>query len=422
MTDLFENEQPMAVDYGHLYALSGSTFTPGTPVNDRDLFAGRIDQLEKIGDAVAQTGYHAVLFGDRGVGKTSLANVISNMQMADRHLATCKVTCDASDNFTSLWRKAFQELSVITIQPAFGFTGQDQVGTATLEQSLPDRASPNDVRRLLSQITTTVSILIIFDEFDRLTSKSVTSLMADTIKTLSDSAIEGTILIVGVAESVDTLIENHASVERALVQVALPRMSQAEIGQIIDKGLARLGMTINPKALAELVSLSQGLPYITHLLGLHVARVAIRDERLSIIENDVDKGIKSALDQWQQSIKSSHYKAVLSSQPGNIFPQVLLACALAETDDFGYFTATSIKAPLKQITGKDYDIPSFSNHLKEFSEAKRGAIIERVGQTRRFRYRFVSPLMKPYVVMKGYSDGLLERELLTSQVTQPLPL
>lgn len=87
---------------------------------------------------------------------------------------------------------------------------------------------------------------------------------------------------------------------------------------------------------------------------------------------------------------------------------------MAETDDFGYFTATAVKAPLRSVTEKDYDIPSFSNHLKEFSEEKRGKIIDRVGQTRRFRYRFVSPLMKPYIVMKGFSDGLLNRENLTS--------
>ncbi|MBB3909529.1 nSTAND1 domain-containing NTPase [Sphingomonas desiccabilis] len=401
-------------DFHQLYALAGSTFTPGTPVNDRDLFAGRLDQLSKVSDAVMQLGYHAVLFGDRGVGKTSLSNVISAMKMGGRDLATCKVTCDASDTFSSLWKKAFQDLSVITVQPAFGFGQKDSVGTISLESNISENASPNDVRVVLKSISEVTDVLIIFDEFDRITAKAVTGLMADTIKALSDSAIRSTILIVGVAESVDSLIENHASVERALVQVALPRMSKGEIGQIIDKGLDRLGMKVGKKPREELVTLSQGLPYITHLLGLHVARAALLDARLEIAENDLGDGIKTALDQWQQSIKSAHYKAVLSSQPGNIFQQVLLACAMAETDDFGYFTATSVKAPLRSITGKDYDIPSFSNHLKEFSEVKRGKIIERVGQTRRFRYRFVSPLMKPYVVMKGFSDGLLNRESLTA--------
>ena len=53
------------IDFQQLYGLAGSTFTPGTPVNDSDLFDGRIDQIQKVGDAVTQLGYHAVLFGDR---------------------------------------------------------------------------------------------------------------------------------------------------------------------------------------------------------------------------------------------------------------------------------------------------------------------------------------------------------------------
>lgn len=307
------------VDFQQLYALAGSTFTPGTPVNDRDLFAGRLDQLGKVGDAITQLGYHAVLFGDRGVGKTSLANVISQMQIAGRSLAACKVTCDAGDTFTSLWKKAFQELSVITVQPGFGFTQEDVIGTLSLEQNVPDNASPNDIRRLMAGISGAADILVIFDEFDRIVSPATTGLMADTIKSLSDSGLNCTILIVGVAESVDALIENHASVERALVQVALPRMSKDEIGQIIDKGLERLGMKIDKKPRSELISLSQGLPYVTHLLALHVARSALRDNRLAITEGDLDAGIKGALDQWQQSVKSAHYKAVMSSQPGIYF-------------------------------------------------------------------------------------------------------
>ena len=106
------------VDFSQLHALAGSTFTPGTPVNDRDLFAGRIDQLNKVGDAVTQLGYHAVLFGDRGVGKTSLANMISVMQISGHSLSACKVTCDASDTFTSLWKKMlFKSFPCIRCRP-----------------------------------------------------------------------------------------------------------------------------------------------------------------------------------------------------------------------------------------------------------------------------------------------------------------
>jgi hypothetical protein len=186
-------------------------------------------------------------------------------------------------------------------------------------------------------------------------------------------------------------------------------MSSAEIRQIVNNGVKRLGMRIDSSAMGEIVALSQGLPYITHLLGLHVSRSAIEAERLNITAGDVEKGIKTALDQWQQSIKGAYYKAVMSSQPGNIFREVLLACALTEPDDLGFFSAASVRSPLRDITKKDYDIPNFARHLKEFSEPHRGGVIERTGETRRLRYRFTSPLMKPYIVMRGFSEGLLKR-------------
>jgi hypothetical protein len=51
-----------------LQALSftaGSVFTPGAPINEKDLFAGRREQVENIIDAVSQRGYHAILYGER---------------------------------------------------------------------------------------------------------------------------------------------------------------------------------------------------------------------------------------------------------------------------------------------------------------------------------------------------------------------
>ncbi len=51
-------------------------FTPGAPINSRDLFSGRKKQVDKAISTIFQRGQHAVIFGERGVGKTSLANTL----------------------------------------------------------------------------------------------------------------------------------------------------------------------------------------------------------------------------------------------------------------------------------------------------------------------------------------------------------
>lgn len=91
---------------------------------------------------------------------------------------------------------------------------------------------------------------------------------------------------------------------------------------------------------------------------------------------------------------------------------MLAACALAEPDELGYFTAAAVRTPLQLITGHTYDIPNFARHLNEFTKNEHGPVLQRTGETRRVRYRFVSPLVRPYIIMRSVADGLLNRELM----------
>lgn len=391
---------------------AGSIFTPGAPINARQLFSGRIDQVNKILDTVSQRGYHVILFGERGVGKTSLSNVLTEFLddagTGDKFLLP-RVNCDASDNFSTLWRKQLQDIITTESRPDFGFNADAIEVNRNVLDTLPEHLSPDDVRRALEQLSKGVILVPIFDEFDRLRDGHVATLMADTIKALSDYSVDATVLLIGVADSVSELIHEHQSIERALVQIPMPRMSQRETGQIVIAGLARLSMTIEDDALDEISRLSQGLPYITHLLALHSTRATLQKDRLSIVAEDVDVGICRSLEQWQQSIKSAYHEATRSHQPGHIYKEVLLACALARTDELGYFSAADVREPLRAFTGRLYDIPNFARHLKELSEERRGNMLQRVGEKRRLRYRFDSPLMRPFIVMKGLSDGLIDK-------------
>ena len=243
--------------------------------------------------------------------------------------------------------------------------------------------------------------------------KIQTTLIADTIKTLSDHAVDATLLLVGVADSVDSLIKEHQSIERALVQVRMPRMSIPELNEIIEKGLLSAEMTICATARDKICALSQGLPHYTHLLALNAAQRAALDNRLEVTEQDVRAAIDTALAKAQQSIISAYHKAT-SSPRENLYAQVLLSCALAQPDNLGYFAAVDVRAPLSGIMRKTYEIPAFSQHLNAFCEASRGPVLQRTGTNRRFRFRFSNPLMQPYVIMDGIRRGLINDSLKTS--------
>ena len=212
--------------------------------------------------------------------------------------------------------------------------------------------------------------------------------MADTIKSLSDYSVNATILLIGVADSVNGLIKEHHSIERALVQILMQRMSNIEIEEIVGKGVERLDMTIKDDAKSEIVNLSQGLPYVTHLLALHSARAAISRKNTQIERKDVNEGMKKALEKWQESIKAAYYRATKSHQPGHIFKEVILACSFAENDDLGYFSAANVREPLRIITKRTYDIPNFARHLKQMSGEDRGGILQRTGPKRQIKLSF----------------------------------
>ncbi len=62
---------------------------------------------------------------------------------------------------------------------------------------------------------------------------------------------------------------------------------------------------------------------------------------------------------------------------------------------------------MSRIMGKPYAIAAFIPHINSFTEDGRGAVLQRIGEPRRFRYRFRNPLIQPFAVMQGLNKGLV---------------
>src|SRR6266540_7408359 len=89
-----------------LRAEIGKVFNPAAPVEEKALFAGRIEQVNNVVDAISQRGQHAIIYGERGVGKTSLANVLQQMlTSAGQHVFALRFNGEEKATFTTIWRK-----------------------------------------------------------------------------------------------------------------------------------------------------------------------------------------------------------------------------------------------------------------------------------------------------------------------------
>jgi hypothetical protein len=250
--------------------------------------------------------------------------------------------------------------------------------------------------------------VFIFDEFDR-GSAELRTTFTDLIKALSDYAVDSTIVIVGVSDTVDQLIRDHASIVRAVVQIQLPRMNERELAEILEKGSKVLNVRFDKAAASLIVRMSQGLPHYTHLIGLHATREAA-NRRSRIIEiADVHSSFQKAVKQAVQSIQERYLKATHSAQKDALFDKVILACSVASSsakDALGYFHPTDVVQPLATVLHRsNIVIATFQKHINEFCEKERGPVLEREGMPRAYKYRFRDPLLPPYIFMTAVADG-----------------
>src|SRR3954452_15690106 len=182
-------------------------FTPGAPVDQLSLVAGRIAQVQEVTSAISQRGYHVGLYGERGVGKTSLANVLAQVFDAPDlpPIRAVLATCNTESTFRSMWRDVWRELEV----------------------SSSGDVTPENVRYEIARLD--VPALIVIDELDRVEDDESLTLLADTIKSFSDHGVLSTLILVVEARSLGDLIGEHQSIVRNLAQVEMPRMSRREL-------------------------------------------------------------------------------------------------------------------------------------------------------------------------------------------------
>ncbi|BAX96313.1 DNA-binding protein [Mycobacteroides stephanolepidis] len=397
-------------------AILHSIFRPSAPTEDRAMFKGRTAELSGVLSAVQQVGQHVIVYGERGVGKTSLAYMAREaFQQASAHAGVAvRVACGNDDNFASVWKKLTAHLqSFADLAPA-GIAANLEAAVDKYEDiiEMSDAVTPDSAARALKIVANAVPLVVILDEFDRIGAWDDTVLFADLVKMLSDDLVKCTVFIVGVADNVAGLLAGHASIDRCLKQVYMPRMSADELREIVVGGFQRfndlsgISIELETRAVDAIIRLSQGFPYYTHLLAGAIGELALRNHKHETGVRDVFEALVRATEEAAHSIRVSYTDAVASAKPAG-FDMTLLACAIAEIDELGFFAPVDISGPLSNLSGRTRRTPSYLGHLKRFADSPI-YILDTRGEGRKTRYRFRDPLMKPFVMMKGFKDGALK--------------
>ena len=385
-------------------------FTPTQPVSLPDLLSGRLELLFHLQIDINTPGQHVLLYGDRGVGKTSVARVLAVLSQEDepRGRRSILVSCDSTDTYGSIWRKVFQE--VLLVQRQLGFAQQETWNIAGRFDPEDTIESPNDLRLLINSLPNPAVVII--DEFDRIQDCDTRLLMTDTLKLFADTGTNCSVVLVGVARSIEDVIGAHASISRNLDYVQVDPMRPEELAEIVTKGFGKVGLEVEPGLDFRVAQMSQGYPHYTHLLALWAGHQTIQRGGDFVSQDDLRNAIPYSIRNAAGGIRIEYDLATDSSQPNNLFKEVLLACAMAEKDVRGRFALRMVREPLQRILNRKIEPVSYQRHLAAFSEPERGTTLVKTGRRRHFRWHFANPQLIPFVLLQGINDGLISDEHL----------
>jgi hypothetical protein len=373
-------------------------FTPTRPQRESAQFSGRYRQMQRIIAAVEEERAHLVIYGERGSGKTSLANIVGAAAESAGYLVR-RFACSSELSFEDIFRALLRRVPASVMGDRAGAPGR--TGITTFEQLLPPgEFGPPELVEVFEKLQNKHAILIV-DEYDRVTDEIAKGKLAELIKNMSDASAPVTIILIGVAENVDELLGKHPSLQRTLVTIPLPLMSRREIDGIIVAGERKSGLAFDPTVRQSIVDFAQGLPYHAQLMSLFAARNALRRNSLRVEAEDLSYAILRSIEEAGPGIRTAYDLAVTSQSGGTSFRDVLFAAACARSDEFGVFSVADVVHAAAHTGGtQPTNSLSLQYPLKKLTDPERGAMLRRLVGSDGLRYQFTNQMMRHYVMLR----------------------
>ncbi len=250
---------------------------------------------------------------------------------------------------------------------------------------------------LLSAMKESETKLLVLDNFQNITSSETRHLVAQTMEFLSDRSAEtGDVkaVVIGIAEDAPSLIGGSGSFRRRVTEIGVPRMPDDEIRAVLVRGFHLLEVEVSEDVLNRLVFYSDGFPYFAHLLGLHLARWARRQDPATVALDDIDKALKRAISSVDRSYAERVQKAFEAG--GDIQPRKSLLRIFARSDRREWKSPDVISA-WEDTYGRRDAYQFLHVALAALLDEAHGRILRRKGTRNKYVYQFDDPYMRPYL-------------------------
>lgn len=371
-----------AKDLKRARRLIRETFTPVHPVTSRAHFAGRREVLKSIIDAVEEQRAHVVVFGERGIGKTSLMHVLGELARESGYLVVY-ASCGNRSDFDELFRSVLRKIPLnslaetIPAAPDSGLTLADR-----LSDGLIGARELSEVCAGISGVT----VLIILDEYDRVEADEFRQATAELMKNLSDRAARVQLVLAGVSSNIRELIGHIPSVRRNVVGIPVPRFSDEEVRTLIGDGEKTVGIHFEEEVISQIVMLANGSPYLVRLISHHASIHALDAGQMVIESGHLVAALDQMLTEAEQRLPPELVRRFeqWSTQHGN---DPVVAAARAANSADGWFTADDI--------GRRLGVPLNHEHVSRM--AREADLLETDASSGKVRYRFRDEALASFI-------------------------
>jgi hypothetical protein len=350
------------------------------PVTTRERLAGRIDTLSSLIAAIEQQRAHVVLYGERGIGKTSLVHVFAETAREARYLVLYG-SCGVEARFDDMFRTFAGEIPLLynsTVSP----TADEREHNRSFADLLgPEPVDPRELADLFQKVVGT-RVILMLDEYDRVADPAFRRDVAELIKNLSDRAARVQLLLTGVASNLDELIGFTPSIRRNIVGLAVGPMGDGELHEILARAEEATGLEFAPDARALIVRMSGGSPYLVRLLGNRAASRTLDARRGLVSEADVIAGTEAVLAEWNSGLPRRVQAQLLRPEVRRAWPLLIAAARASGTPD-GWFGLHDVTLE----TGAT-DLPTVGRTLDSFIGEIDLFDREQPAGDREARYRF----------------------------------
>lgn len=406
-----------------------NVFTPAQEVKDIDRFAGREDELTALSIALQSHGAQIVLYGQRGVGKSSLARQLAKLATNDANtIARLKqppfekldfvpvyLACDDSikdiemlmlrllsdEEALAPWVpfKVIEKKVSGEIGSKFSVKVIELGGKKT--DAITERAHEieSDIVSVFTSACKAVvktgvakhGLLIIIDEFDRIKNRAG---LASLLKTLGPEGV--TFALVGVATTVQDLVTEHESVARQLADgsVHVRPMRYDELDEIFDRAerLLESKYVFDAGARNWIIKIARGHPFYVHLVGKHSLLHAITTSTNCISEEIAKEALSEIALKGSAPVQETTYKTAI----GHSYTREVILKKFAERTEDEIHT-TGLYAEI----GKELGIESgtVSVYVGHLGSDKYGSVLKK---TRERYYQFADSVFKAYAAARPF--------------------